>query len=73
LSLFRLFARKRLLRLLDQGKHIAHSQDTRSHPIRMKQFKRIQLLSNAKKLDRFARDGPDGQHGAAPRITFHLG
>ncbi|CRF28861.1 Uncharacterised protein [Mycobacterium tuberculosis] len=60
------------LRLLNQGKHIAHPENPRSHPFRMERLKRIHLLAHCGELDRAARDCFNRQRGAASRVAVEL-
>ena len=43
-----------ILRLLNQGEHVAHAQNSRSHTIRMKYFQVVELFAHTDKLDRLS-------------------
>ena len=62
-----------LLRLLDQRHGITHPQDARGHPVRVEGFQGVKFLARAKKLDRLARHGLDGEHRPAAGIPLHFG
>ena len=73
LQLFGLLLVILLLRLLNEGKHIAHTQNTGGHTLRVKQLDHVQLFAGAHELDGLARGRPDGQGRAASCVAVQLG
>ncbi len=61
-----------LLRLLDQGEHVAHAEDAAGHAVGMELLERIEMLARADELDRHAGDGLDRQRGAAAGVAVEL-
>ncbi len=62
-----------LVRVLDQGQDIAHAEDPRRHPVRMKNLEPGKLLAHADEFDRRAGDLPHRKRGAAARVAIELG
>ena len=59
--------------LLDEADDVAHAENPRRHPLRMKRLELIQLLAGAREFDGFAGDGLHAQRRAAARIAIQLG
>ena len=47
------------LRFLDQREHVAHAEDSRSHPVGIEGLQSVELLAHTDELDRAARDRLD--------------
>ena len=62
-----------LLRLLHERNDVAHAEDARDEPVRIKDLEVLRLLAGADELDRHTRDRLDGQRRAAARIAVELG
>ena len=61
------------LRLLDQGKHIAHAKDAVRHPRRVERLQILELLARALEVDRHAGDGQHRECRTAAGVAVGLG
>ena len=59
--------------LFDQGKNIAHPQNPRGHPVRMKDLQGIEFFSHPDELDGLLRHRPDRKGGPSSCVPIHLG
>ena len=62
-----------LLRLLNEGEHVAHAQDAAGHAVGVEDLDLVQLFAHAHKLDGFAGDRLDGQCRAPSGVAVQLG
>ena len=62
-----------VLRLLDQGEHVAHAQNAAGHAGRMENLQIVQLFAGALELDGLTGNGLDAERRAATGITVGLG
>ena len=62
-----------LLRFLNKGEHVAHTQDAAGHTVGVEYLHRVQLFAGAGEFDGLAGDGPDGESRAAPGVAVQLG
>ena len=69
----RFFVVEFLLGLFDQAEHIAHTQDPRCQPIRVKGLEGIGFLAHTQKLDGLAGNRSHRQRGAAPGVGIGFG
>ncbi|CAM4093649.1 hypothetical protein VRRI112168_14240 [Vreelandella rituensis] len=61
------------LGFLDQGKHVAHTENTRCDPVGVERLQGVDLLPHPHELDRLAGDMPHRKRRTAARITIGLG
>ena len=64
---------ERFLRLFNQAEHVAHSQNSRRHPVRVEHFQVLGFFAATDKFYRPARDSPYRQCRAAASVPVHLG
>ena len=62
-----------LLRLLDEGEHVAHAEDAGGEPVRVEGLQRVGFLAHAHELHGNAGDGADGERRATACVAVHLG
>ena len=62
-----------LLRLLNEGEHVAHAQDAAGHAVGVEHLDLIQLFAHAHKFDGLAGDCADGQGRAPSGVAVQLG
>ncbi len=73
MELARLFLVELLLRLLHEGDHVAHTEDTVGDALGVKDIERFHLFARRDELDGLADHGLDGEGRTAAGIAVHLG
>ncbi len=73
LLLLHLFLVELLMRLFDQGEHVAHAEDAAGHAVGMEFLEVIQVLAGADEFDRHAGDVLDAEGRAAAGVAIELG
>ena len=61
------------LRLLNEGKHIAHAKDAAGHPRGIEGLQVLQLFAGALEVNRLAGDGQHRERRAAAGVAIRLG
>ena len=67
-----LFLVELLLRLLDQGKNIAHIENAGSHTIRVENLEILQTFASGSEQNRLAGNGGDRKRGTATGVAIKL-